>query len=87
MAQNPFTAHPASVDETYGEHFLAALSFALRLQVAALVCLVHALLPFLFVKTGSTIIAELFDRMVRNRRRHRGGREERPASLAKTVPQ
>ena len=32
-------------------------------------CLLHALLPFLFVKTGSRIITELHDRMVANRAR------------------
>jgi len=32
-----------------------------------MVCLVHALLPFLFVKTGSRIIMELNERMVANR--------------------
>jgi hypothetical protein len=67
-----FCDHPASVDETYTEHMAAAGGFALRLFVAGFVCSVHAVLPFLFVKTGSTMIAELHDRMVTNRRRLRG---------------
>ncbi len=69
MLKALFCAHPASVDETYLEHMAAAGGFALRLFVAALACLVHAALPFLFVKTGSGIIEELHDRMVMNRRR------------------
>ena len=67
-----FCEHPASVDETYTEHMAAASGFALRLFAASVVCAVHAVLPFLFVKTGSTMIEELHDRMVTNRRRLRG---------------
>jgi hypothetical protein len=32
-------------------------------------CLVHALLPFLFVRTGSDCICRLHERMVARRRR------------------
>jgi hypothetical protein len=35
---------------------------------AGIACLVHGVLPFLFVRTGSRAIAELNDRMVVNRR-------------------
>lgn len=69
MLKALFRDHPASVDETYTEHMAAAGGFALRLFVAAFVCSVHAVLPFLFVKTASTMIDELHDRMVANRRR------------------
>ena len=67
-----FCDHPASVNETYGEHLVVASGFALRLIAGGLACLVHALLPFLFVKTGSAIIEELHDRMVVNRQRRDG---------------
>ncbi len=63
-----FCDHPASVNETYGEHLVVASGFALRLMAGGLACLVHALLPFLFVKTGSAIIEELHERMAVNRR-------------------
>ena len=62
-----FTDHPASVDETYGEHMAMAAGFSGRLLLASLACFVHAFLPFLFVKTGSRIIAGLHDTMVANR--------------------
>lgn len=65
-----FTDHPASVGESYGEHMAVATSFGLHLIGAGLACLVHAVFPFLFVKTGSRAIATLHDRMVANRRRH-----------------
>ena len=57
-----FNAHPASVDETYGEHFLFALKFAGLLFAAAGAALVHALLPFMFEKTAGKIIAKLYAR-------------------------
>ena len=83
MMRSLFTEHPASVDETYGEHMGMAFSFAGRLFLGSLACFVHALLPFLFVKTGSTIIAELHDRMVINRRRHEAGRLAADAAAAR----
>ena len=67
-----FTEHPATVGETYGEHFVSAMGFSLAMLRAAFCCAVHALLPFLFVKTGSECITELHDRMVTNRSKLRG---------------
>lgn len=63
-----FTDHPASVDETYSEHLAAAASFGVHMLLGSMVCFIHALLPFLFVKTGSRIITQLHDRMVAHRR-------------------
>lgn len=57
-----FTAHPSSVDESYGEHFRFALGFSGTLFLAAGAALVHAVLPFLFEKTASRIIARLYAR-------------------------
>jgi hypothetical protein len=71
MLRTLFVDHPASVDESYTEHMAVASGFALRLMAGALACLVHAVLPFLFVKTASAIIEELHDSMVANRRRVR----------------
>ncbi|MEO6624721.1 MAG: DUF6356 family protein [Burkholderiaceae bacterium] len=64
-----FTEHPAAVGETWGQHFTTAFRFALSLQVAALAALVHAILPFMFVKTSSRIITALYGRMVAHRTR------------------
>ena len=57
-----FTAHPASVDESFGEHFLFALKFAGLLFAAAGAALIHAILPFMFEKTASKIVAKLYNR-------------------------
>ena len=62
-----FTDHPASVGETYGEHLAQASGFGFRMVLGGLACILHGLLPFLFVKTGSKQIAVLHDRMVTNR--------------------
>jgi hypothetical protein len=63
-----FTEHPASVGESYTEHLFRAVYFGARMVFAGIACLIHAVLPFLFVHTGSRAIAELNDRMVNNRR-------------------
>lgn len=62
MFDKLFLAHPRSVNESYGEHLLFALGFALRLLGAGCAALVHALLPFCFEKTASRMIAQMYDR-------------------------
>ena len=64
-----FNEHPASVGESYGEHLIQASSFGTRMILAGLACMVHGLLPFLFVRTGSKAITALHTRMVTNRSR------------------
>lgn len=64
-----FTDHPDSVGETYTEHMGVALSFAGPLLAAGFAALVHAFLPFLFLTTASTIVKQLYARMV-NRKPH-----------------
>jgi Family of unknown function (DUF6356) len=63
-----FTEHPESVGETYGEHMVRASCFGGRMVLAGLACMVHALLPFIFVRTGSQAIDELHARMQATRR-------------------
>lgn len=57
-----FTRHPQSVGETYLEHLGMAGGFAATLLAAAVVCAIHAIFPFMFEKTGSRMIAELYQR-------------------------
>jgi hypothetical protein len=64
-----FTEHPASVNESYWQHFATAMSFGLRMVWGGLVCMVHAVLPAVYCSKASGIIGELHDRMVVNRRR------------------
>jgi hypothetical protein len=64
-----FRNHPASVDETYGQHFVAAAGFGFRMIWGGIVCLVHAVIPGVCCTKGSEMISELHERMVTNRRR------------------
>jgi hypothetical protein len=64
-----FTEHPASVGESYGEHFAMATGFGIRMILGGFACMIHGLLPFLFVKTGSQQITSLHSIMVTNRQR------------------
>jgi hypothetical protein len=64
-----FTDHPESVNETYGQHLVAAASFGFRMIWGGIVCLVHAVIPGAFCTKGSDLICELHERMVTNRRR------------------
>jgi len=79
MAKLSFTEHPASVGETYWQHMGMALSFAGPLFLASLACLVHAVLPFAFERTGSNAVNTLYRRMVSHRV---GGKAPLPGSTA-----
>ena len=69
-----FSEHPASVGESYSEHFVTAGSFGWALLKASFACCVHALLPFAFEKTGSKAITELHAKMVSHRDRPHANR-------------
>ncbi len=58
-----FRDHPASVGETYVAHMRQAVSFGFTLIAAGLACLVHALVPGLFVRTASDCVRRLHHRM------------------------
>ncbi len=64
-----FTHHPATVNESYWQHFAAAAGFGLRMIWGGLFCFVHAVIPGAFCTRGSDMICELHERMVTNRRR------------------
>ncbi len=59
MAANPFTRHPTEVGETYFQHLGMAAKVGGRMAVGALGCFVHAVFPFLCVRTGSRTIDAL----------------------------
>lgn len=67
--QRLFTEHPASVNETYFQHFANSARFGLRMIGGGLVCFVHALLPGVFCTKASSTIRDLHESMVTNRRR------------------
>ncbi|GAB5445966.1 DUF6356 family protein [Gymnodinialimonas sp.] len=55
-----FFDHPATVDESFLEHMAFAGKFSGKLFLAAGAAAVHAVIPCLFEKTASKIIAELY---------------------------
>ena len=67
MARISFTEHPASVDETYGDHFITTSGFGVTMLVAGCACLLHGIFPFWFGRTGSDAITTLHRRMVTHR--------------------
>lgn len=81
MLRELFIDHPESVGESYGEHLLVALSFGTTMVAAGLACIVHALVPGLFVKTGSATISNLYERMVASRRRKQSAGAVAPDAL------
>jgi len=62
MIKRVFLDHPASVDETFGEHFLFALKFSGALFLAAFAALLHAFVPAACEKTASKKVAALYAR-------------------------
>lgn len=64
MFDRLFVAHPASVGESYGQHLLHSLSFAAAMFCGAMACLAHAFVPAICQRTGSGIVAGLYQRMI-----------------------
>src|ERR1043166_7653984 len=53
-----FTVHPATVGETYLEHFAFATSLGSRMVAGGLACILHGFVPELCKTTGSRTIRE-----------------------------
>ncbi len=66
-----FTEHPATVGETYGEHFAFAISIGARMVAGGLACMLHAVLPEFCKTTGSRTLRELALRLVPTNREKR----------------
>ena len=62
MLNKIFLEHPRSVDETYFQHMVFASALSAKLLFAAFAALVHAVIPILFEKTASALIADLYNR-------------------------
>ena len=62
-----FTDHPASVGQTYFEHFKFAVNVSKSLLKAFSACLIHAVYPPLHRNTASATIAELHNRIAQRK--------------------
>lgn len=63
MADNPFTRHPREVGESYGQHLATAGRFGARMALGGIACMIHAVVPFLFVHTASRTMDALHRQM------------------------
>lgn len=54
-----FIDHPRAIGETYTQHAATALSFGARMVTGGLACMVHAIVPGVFVKTASRTVVQL----------------------------
>lgn len=63
MFKRVFLDHPRDVGESYGEHFATAAGFGVRMVAGGLACIVHAVVPMLFVRTASDTVKSLYATM------------------------
>ena len=59
MIAKLFIEHPRAIGETYSQHARTAFSFGWRMTVGGLACMVHAIVPGIFVKTASRTVVQL----------------------------
>ena len=57
--KNIFTEHPHSIGESYFQHLKFAFTFGWKMVMGGSACMIHAIFPFLFQKTGSDILFHL----------------------------
>ncbi len=69
--------HPRDIGESYGEHAGHALYIGLRMLGGGFACLVHALLPGLFVRTASEAVDDI--QVLMNKRSHPAQLDEQTA--------
>jgi hypothetical protein len=69
MIRRLFLDHPASVDESYGEHMKVAAGFGFTMLLGAMACFAHALVPAVFKRTGSSTVKRLHAKLTRDPQR------------------
>lgn len=68
MIRRLFHDHPASVGESYVEHFGVATRFGIRMIAGGIGAVLHGFLPFACKTTGSRTVQALHAEMVAKRR-------------------
>ena len=74
MIAKLFIEDPRAIGETYGQHARTAWSFGWRMVTGGLACMVHAVIPGVFVKTASRTVVQL-DAEMRGRKPAPGDEE------------
>lgn len=67
MLSKLFLEHPRSVGETYLVHQRQAFGFGVAMILGGVACLLHGLVPAMFLRTGSSTVARLHHKMVVSR--------------------
>lgn len=62
--RNIFTKHPHEIGESYFEHMKFASQFGFSMIIGGFACFIHALLPFIFQKTGSNVLLKMTETFV-----------------------
>ncbi len=80
---NPFTKHPNETEnpQGYWKHGLFALVNSMILIYAGLIGVVHAVFPFVFQFTTSTIVIKSFNKLVNSRRHKAELQRELPSDM------
>lgn len=60
---NPFTHHPNSVGESYGEHFGVATRFGATMILGGIGAILHGVFPWMFDTTGSRTVTRLYQQI------------------------
>jgi hypothetical protein len=81
MVDKVFLEHPRALGETYWQHQRRALQFGTSMISGGLACLLHALIPAIFVRTASTTIARLHEQMHAARRLGHGPQDRLTEAL------
>jgi hypothetical protein len=63
MFSRLFLDHPRTVGESYAEHARTAAGFGAAMVVGGMACIVHAVVPALFVRTASDTVKRLYAQM------------------------
>lgn len=57
--KNIFTEHPHSIGESYLQHMRFAFNFGFTMLIGGMACILHAVFPFIFQKTGSNYLLKM----------------------------
>jgi hypothetical protein len=57
--------HLKNVGESYLKHLFEAWYIVLTLILASFICLIHSFFPFMFERTASNMLKNIFDRTER----------------------
>tara|TARA_B100000131_G_scaffold121744_2_gene118810 strand:- start:3274 stop:3528 length:255 start_codon:yes stop_codon:yes gene_type:complete len=68
-----FLRHPNRIGEGYFEHMLNALTISILSLLAFFIFFVHSIFPFIFEKTGCSIILYIADKCNRAANNYRSG--------------